>query len=396
MKQTTLYIRFFAVVSKKNKQGYCPIRCIITYNKSTRKFSTGVFVEPSNWSKDLQRITDNDVDYKVKNGLLQVIASKLLKIELEISLQFESFTIDAIYSSYNGEETENVVGIVKYYYEFLLKLKGLVGKDITMSTWNKFKYVHQHLKEFVKFKYGSDVPLDKLKLTFIEEFEYWLKVTKNQKQITINKTLQRFRKPLKTALNEGLLKGDPFGSFKSKRVSNTVIFLDADELLVLENAQIKQDRLELVRKLFLFCCYSGLGYAEMTSLQVENIQKGYDGKDWINITRKKTSNELSVPLLPMANEMLLRLEFYENNILPKISNQKFNSYLKEIADILSIKKRLTHHVARKTFASTILLYNDVPMEIVQQLLGHSSITTTEHSYGKILKKQISKQMERFY
>ncbi|BAO55001.1 site-specific integrase [Nonlabens marinus] len=396
MKHTKLYIRFFAVLSKQNKRGYCPIRCIISFNKASKKFSTGIFIDPSNWSKDDQTVTEGDVDHIAKNGLLQTISSKLQRIELELQLESQLININAIYDRYKGVNRQSAISVTEFYDTYVNKLEKLIDKDIKLSTWKKFKYIKDHVAQFVKLETIKNTAIDKLDISFLEEFEYWLKVTKNQKQITINKTIQRFRKPFKAAVNQGLLPKDPFADYKTKTVSNRIVFLTPEELVIFQDTTLVQSRLDLVRQLFIFCCYSGLAYAEMTALNRTHIQKGFDGKDWIIITRLKTSKTISIPLLPKANRVLLDLDFYSNNSLPKLSNQRFNSYLKEIAVILDINKRLTHHTARKTFASTVLLYNDVPMEIVQKLLGHSSITITEQSYGKILNKQVSKELAKFY
>jgi len=396
MKHTKLYIRFFVVISKVNNRGTCPIYCKISYNKKAKKFSTGMFIKPADWDKELQAVRTTDMDYYTTNGLIHSITSKLLKIELELHLKDNDFTLNNVYNKYNNRPERESYGVCEYYAKYIKNLEDLIGKDLKLSTWKKYMYNNQHLKEFVQSKYGKDVSLKKLNITFIEEFEYWLKVSKNQKQITINKSLQRFRKPIRIAASQGLIKIDPFSSHKVKTVKNEVVFLNTEELKLFEETPLSQSRLEKVRKLFVFCCYSGLAYAEMTALNLSHIQKGFDGKDWICIVREKTSNEVSVPVLPKAEQLMKSLEFYENNGFPKISNQRFNSYLKEIAFILDIEKRVTHHTARKTFASTVLLYNNVPMEVVQKLLGHSSITITEQSYGKILKKQVSEQMSKFY
>ena len=124
-------------------------------------------------------------------------------------------------------------------------------------------------------------------------------------------------------------------------------------------------------------------------MTTNNIEVGFDGNEWIRMIRKKTNREISIPVLPKAKEILVK---YEHE-LPKISNQKFNSYLKEISALLSIEKKLTHHIARKTFATTVLLYNNVPMEIVSELLGHSNIKITQDSYAKVLNKKVSKEMK---
>lgn len=154
--------------------------------------------------------------------------------------------------------------------------------------------------------------------------------------------------------------------------------------------------METVKQIYLFSVYTGLGYHEASILQPKHIQIGFDGKEWITITRLKTDKEVSIPLLPQAKAILslfeASIEGQQGFLLPRISNQKINSYMKEIADVLGIEKKLTHHTARKTFASTILLYNGVPIEVVSQLLGHSDIKVTQKSYAQVVQKSISNHM----
>jgi integrase len=233
-----------------------------------------------------------------------------------------------------------------------------------------------------------------LNLQFLDNFDYFLKTVKNQKQVTINKEIQRLRTPIKRAISEGYLDRDPFILHKSKTVRKTVIFLTTEELKTLEEAVLQQKRLVTIRDLFIFCCYTGLAYYEMAHLEKRHIQIGFDNVNWIQMKREKTQRQISIPILPKAQEIIEKYSTESNIILPTISNQKFNSYLKEIADILGIEKRLTHHIARKTFSSTVLLYNDVPMEIVSELLGHSNMTITQESYGKIVQKKVSEEMKK--
>jgi len=232
-----------------------------------------------------------------------------------------------------------------------------------------------------------------LKLQFISDFEFYLKTEKHIGQITINKIIQRFRRPVKIAVAEGSLDRDPFMLHKTKSVRIQVVFLSPEELQQFEEYEFSQPRLRFVKDLFVFCCYTGLPYNELMHLEQKHIIKGFDGNLWIQMRREKTSKELSIPLLPKAEAILNKYDG-EAFLFPRISNQRYNSYLKEIAVIIGIEKKLTTHIARKTFASTVLLYNDVPMEIVSELLGHSSMKITQDSYGKIVEKKISLEMER--
>ncbi|MEC3906210.1 site-specific integrase [Tamlana sp. 2201CG12-4] len=172
-----------------------------------------------------------------------------------------------------------------------------------------------------------------------------------------------------------------------------MVFLSPEELSKLEKHEFSQPRLKFVKDLFIFCCYTGLPYNELMRLESKHIVIGFDRNKWIKMDRMKTSKPLSIPLLPKALEILERFN-QEGFVFPRITNQKYNSYLKEIGSIVGIDKKFTTHMARRTFASTVLLYNDVPMEIVSELLGHSNMKITQDSYGKVVQKRISLEIDR--
>jgi integrase len=315
---------------------------------------------------------------------------------LQLQLQEKDFAVQDIFDVYfKVPEKQKTTYVIDYFEHYLKKYRKLIGIDLQEATWKKFRYTCNQAADFIWWKYRSkDLPMKDLKLQFLSDFEYYLKTERNQRQITVNKYIQRFRRPIRIAVAEGLLLRDPFALHRPGRVRKRIIFLTQEELSTLVNHSFKQTRLERVKNLFVFCCYTGLAYREMSNLKPVHIQKGFDGIKWIKMTREKTGKLVSVPLLPVAERII---EFYRSDsefLLPRISNQKFNSYIKEIADILGIEKRITHHTARKTFASTVLLYNDVPMEVVSEILGHSSIKLTEAYYGKIVQKRVSKEMIR--
>ena len=176
--------------------------------------------------------------------------------------------------------------------------------------------------------------------------------------------------------------------YKAKHVKKEITYLTPEELDKFESHQFVQPRLQLVQDLFVFSCYTGLPYNELIRLEHKHIIKGFDGNLWIKIRREKTSKSLSIPLLPKALE-LLKKHSKEGYVYPRISNQRYNSYLKEMAVIVGIEKKLTTHMARRTFATTVLLYNEISMEVVSELLGHSSIKVTQDSYGKIIQNKVS-------
>ncbi|MBC7524403.1 MAG: site-specific integrase [Flavobacterium sp.] len=391
MHQEKLSILFVINQTKTNKKGLCSINCRITINNKRKQFSTGNSVNPKDWNSKKQLAESKLIDYKVLNGQLSIIKQKINNIYFKLQIENVNIKVDNIIDSYFQKPSKKEDSVISYLNKDLEKLKRLIGKDLKQSTWNKFNYAYNDVASFIKFSFkNKDIPLNELNLNFLEQFEYYLKTEKNNKQVTLNKTIQRFRKPIKNAISEGYLDKDPFLMYKASRVKKEIIFLTTDELDKLENYSFEQTRLNQVRDLFVFCCYTGLAYNEMTNLKSENISIGFDNMEWIQMKREKTSKQIAIPILPKAKSILNKYD----NTLPKLSNQKVNSYLKEIGAIIGINKNITHHIARKTFASTILLYNDVPMEIVSELLGHANMVITQESYGKIVRKKVSEEMKK--
>ena len=394
MHQEKTTILFVISPTKINQKGLCPLNCRITLNKERKQFTTGLFVNPNYWENKLQKVNTQDPNYKFINAQIEQIQIKINNIVLVFQLQNRDCTLDNIYNKYIGVEIKKKEYVLSYYKQYLFKIKKLVGLELKESTYNKFVYVGNHLEAFLKWKQKkTDYPLEELSLQFLTDFDYYLKTEKKQAQITINKTIQRLRAPIKQAISEGYLDRDPFILHKAKTVRKTVIFLTTEELKTFEETVFQQKRLSTIQDLFIFCCYTGLAYNEMSNLESKHIIIGFDSMNWIQMKREKTQREISIPILPKAQIIIDKYSKNNTLIFPSISNQKFNSYLKEIGDISGINKRLTHHVARKTFASTVLLYNDVPMEIVSELLGHSNMTITQESYGKIVQKKVSEQMK---
>ncbi|WP_248724523.1 site-specific integrase [Seonamhaeicola sp. ML3] len=380
--------------SKTNSKQKCSIACRITLNKKRKEFATGQFINPKNWNPKQQLVKPSEPDEKLINTQLSLIKTKINRAFLMLQVKEESFTVEDIYLQYKGEKTQKEQGTLEAFKRYLESLKKLIGIDIQRATWIKFDYSYKHVKDFIKHKYKrNDYPLNKLKLQFLADFEYYLKTEKGLGQATINKMIQRFRKPVRIAVAEGYLDKDPFMLYKAKRTKNNIVFLSPEELKKLEKHEFSQSRLKFVQALFIFCCYTGLPYRELMDLKQRHIIVGFDGNKWIKMDRKKTSKLLSIPLLPRALKIL---EHYNQDgyVFPRITNQKYNSYLKEIGAITGIDKKFTTHMARRTFASTVLLYNDVPLEIVSELLGHSSIKITQDSYGKVVEKRISMEINR--
>ena len=386
-------ILFYIRKSKINSKNLCPLTCRITVNNSRKEFSPGLFTNPDNWNASKQKAFPPTTDHNQLNTQLSLIKQEINQAFLMLQVQLETFDVEDIYLKYKGEDVKTEKTLLEVYTLHNDRMKKLVGIEYSDATHKKFEESKNHVKSFIRHNtQKSNILLEKLNMKFLNDFDYYLKVEKKLKQVTINKHIERLRKIIKLALAEGFLERDPFLLFKQKQVILQVVYLDTKELLVLEKHQFKQVRLQKVADMFIFCCYTGLPYQEMATLKKENLIDGFDGRKWINIYRQKTKKYLKVPLLSKAEQILSKYES-EKTLLPVISNQQFNSFLKEITAILDINKRITHHTARKTFASTVLLYNDIPMETVSELLGHSNIKVTQAHYAKVVQRTVSKQMQ---
>lgn len=389
-------IRYIVAINKTNKQGNSTILLRITYNKKRKQFSTGLSLNPKNWNSKQQRVEPPEQDIEYLNTQLSLIRQKLNQAFLFLQVKGTPFTVLDIYNQYKGETPKDEMGVMEAYRLHSQRMKKLIGIEIKNVTYQKYLESGKHLQDFIKYKFKSnDTYLKGLKSGFLDQYEYFLKTEKKLAQSTLNKAIQRFRKVINYAVAEDNLQKNPFLLYKPKRVKKEVIYLTKEELSIIENHHFELDRLERVKDMFVYCCYTGLGFKEMVDLKKENIFKEFDDKLWIHIYRNKTERSYKIPLLAKAETIMKKYEDENSEfVLPRIHNQPFNAYLKEIAVICGIKKHLTHHIARKTFATTILLYNDVPMEIVSKLLGHSKIQTTQEHYGHILDENVSKQIKR--
>jgi integrase len=390
-----LNILFLLYKAKTNSAGKCPIRCRITYNSKRKQFSTGLFISPKNWLSKQQAIKPEEPDANLIETQLSLIKTKLSQAFLFLQVRGSDFNVDDIYKQYKGEMPKKEFGVMEVYNLHSARIKKLVGIDIKEVTYSKYIESGRHLKSFIKFKFrANDIQLKALKSSFLDHYEYYLKTEKKFQQSTLNKAIQRFRKVIKYAISEDYLDKDPFILYRAKRVKKEVLFLSPKQLQKLEQTSFKIKRIQHIKDMFVFCCYTGLGFTEMKQLKKQDIVLGFDGELWINVRRAKTNRNYKVPLLPKAQEIK---EVYDDigseYVFPSISNPNFNAYLKEIADVVGIEFNLTHHIARKTFASTVLLYNNIPIEIVSKLLGHSKIQTTQDSYSKVVEKRISIEMK---
>ncbi|MEZ4801144.1 MAG: site-specific integrase [Gelidibacter sp.] len=382
--------------SKLNSNGKCPIKCRVTYKKERKEFSTGFLISPQAWKSKKQLVTEKEENYDFINTQLGIINQEINQAYLFLQVNKDSFGVSDIVKKFKGEVDSKEIGVMQSYWLFCKYLKKLIDKELNKETYDKYVVYGSHLQDFIKWKFKSnDIQLESIKSSFLTQYEYYLKTEKNFQQSSLNKVIQRFRRSIRYSVSEDYLKKDPFMLYKAKTVKKEIFYLSKEQLSTLEEKDFGIDRVNTIRDLFVFCCYTGLAFKEMVNLKKSQIVEEFDGELWLIIKRAKTSRTYKVPLLPQARQIMGNYENTSSEYLFKsISNANFNAYLKEIADIIGVQFNLTHHIARKTFATTVLLYNDVPMEIVSKLLGHSKMQTTQEHYGDIVQNKISEQMSR--
>jgi len=273
------------------------------------------------------------------------------------------------------------------------------------GTTKNYKVTRRYIISFLRKKHNlSDYNLAKIDYKFITDFDYYLRTVKPKDHIQpinnngLMKHMQRFRKILNLGVKLEWLQKNPFDSYEIAFDKTERGFLTPIELEIIDKKEIASKRLEFIRDLFVFSCYTGLSYIDAVNLRVSSLILGIDGQKWISTRREKTNTPLKIPILPRALEIIEKFKsdprsLNRETVFPLISNQKVNSFLKEIAVLCEIDKRLTFHLARHTFATTITLSNGVPIETVSKLLGHHSIATTQ-IYAKVLENKVSEDMNK--
>lgn len=265
------------------------------------------------------------------------------------------------------------------------------------GTLKRYKTIKLHSINYIKHEYGqTDISLSRLDYKFIKRFDQYLTITKGIGRNTATRYLKLVKTIVNYAVKNEWLERNPLNGYKLKSEQVKRVFLDKDELHTLESKEISIERLAKVRDIFVFCCYTGLSYADVKKLTIHNIELGFNGKRWICVDRTKSKVESKIPLLDQAKHII---EKYKEDIdckvkgtlLPVISNTKLNAYLKELADICGIQKKLTFHKARHTFATTVTLANGISIESVSSMLGHKSLRTTQ-IYAKVVDRKVSNDM----
>lgn len=379
------------LASTKNRKA--PLYARITVNGKRSELSLKRKVLISDWDTTKNRLKGTRESNKFINAYLEQVYVRLFECYQKLQSSNRLVTSDVIKAHFLGNtETRHSLSDIMEYHSIHMK------DTLRWGTQKNYYTTHKYILLFLKEEHKTtDMFLSGLGYKFIIDFERFLRNRNNMGNNTVMKHIERLRKMVSLAFKMEWLDKDPFVKFEAKYEKKERGFLTLEELQSIENKVFTIQRLQLIKDLFVFSCYTGLSYGDVMNLTTDNICKGIDGKQWIYSQREKTSVPVKIPLLSKALDIIKKYETYPNTInkqtlFPTISNQKLNSYLKEIADVCRIQKNLTFHIARHTFATTVMLSNGVPIETVSKLLGHTKLSTTQ-IYARVVETKISEDIQ---
>lgn len=394
--KTNFSLLFYLKKQKVYASGPMPVYMRITVNGKRAEVSAGRDCEPSGWNSHAGRGIGTKSETRALNSYLDTLQAKVMNAHQQLIGAGKEITAEKLRNQFIGN-TEKAYYVAALFNEHNDRVKALIGNGFEANTLKSYRSSFKHLSAFIQHQYGiGDMDIKKLNHAFIVNYEFYLKTVCKCSGVSAAKYVKHLKKIVNNCLANKWLSDNPFINYRSKAKAKEKEFLMPQELEAIAIKSIIIERLTQVRDIFIFCCYTGLCYADVQKLQRHQITKGIDGEQWIFTTRQKTDTSSRIPLLPIAADIVNKYADHpqcanKNLVLPVLSNQRMNSYLKEIADICGITKTLTFHMARHTFATTVTLSNGVPIESVSKMLGHTNIKTTQH-YAKILDIKISKDM----
>lgn len=394
MESNRLYISYF--LNKRGSKGPHSVYMRITIAGKRESVHTGVSVHEKSWDAEKAKVKGSGDEAFSQNNLLATLKAKATEI-YSSCLKKETTVTSAMVKAKlttQDEGAETLMTLIRKHNEYVKKK---VGIELAKSTLVKYETLRLKVQGYISSTYKkSDIILTDLNNAFLVGFELYLKTDGGIKHNTTIKYIQFLKRVLNYGISIDWLKNDPFRAFRCSFEVVNRGYLTSTELKTIQNKVFTTPRLTQVRDIFLFSCYTGLSYSDVKKLTAKEIVTGVDGELWIQTFRTKTKTRVPIPLLPQALSILSQYEQWrvDNSktvMLPVVTNQKMNAYLKEIAALCDIEKNLTFHLARHTFATTITLSNGVPIETVSKLLGHTNIKTTQ-IYSKVVDTKISEDM----
>ena len=394
-------ILFIGKKSRTTSHQLLPIYLRVTIEGKRFEVATHRHVEQTEWCPSSGKAKGRSDSAAETNMALDIIKKKVYEYKEQLSVANRDFTVNSLREKWFGQD-RNSRTLLEVFRLSILDLQKLVSKGIyKRSTLTKYVTTEKHLIGFLKWRNtGSDVLLVDLRHEFACQFEYYLQAEKGMTINSSGKMIKNLKKVIRDCVDRDWLDKDPLYRYKVRHTDPQVPHLSIDELRTLEEKEITIQRLSIVRDVFVFSCYTGFAYVDVSNLSADHIKIDNNGKKWLIKPRQKTGIPEIVPIFPPALRILNKYALNsqvcsEKKLLPVPTNQKVNAYLKELADICGIQTKITFHIARHTFASTVTLDNGVAIDSVSKMLGHRSIITTQ-IYAKVSSKKINDDTKELY
>ncbi len=390
---TNFSLLFYLKKQKNYKSGPMAIYMRITANGKRSEVSAGRECDPAKWNSHAGRAIGTKEEVRTLDGYLDLLQHNVRIAHQTLIARDQSITAERLRNQFAGKSEKGRM-LIEIFKDHNRKVAALVGKEYAAGTLSRYEISLRHTENYIKWRYKlSDIDIKLVDHDFVTNYEFYLRSERKCANNSAVKYIKNFGKIIRLCLANGWLEKDPFINYKAKVKRIDRSFLNQDEIQCIADKILSNDRLGQVKDIFLFSCFTGLAYADVSKLTKNEIVKGLDGEMWIHTTRRKTDTISRIPLLPSAVSIIAKYSEHptcvnNNRALPVPSNQKVNEYLNGICDI---DKPLTFHIARHTFATTVTLSNGVPIESVSKMLGHTDIKTTQH-YAKILDLKVSQDM----
>ena len=397
MERTTFGLLFYIRRDKTNKKGEAPVFMRLTINGERADASIKRFIEPHAWNSAKGKANEKSRGGKDLNLYLDAISANILRIQRDLELDKKEVSAQIILNRYLGKEQSDRHTLMEVFRAHNEKCRALSGISLAPGTVIRYETSLRLTEAFLRTTYKKeDCYLDEITHQFVEDYDFYLRTVRRCCHNTTTKYLLNFKKIIRIALAKGWMKKDPFAHIRFHLDPVEREFLEKQELKAMLNKAISIPRLAQVRDIFCFCCLTGLAFTDVQQLKAEHLVADIHGKIWIRKARQKTKNMCNIPLLDEAQKIIDRYRDHpycqtHGVLLPVCSNQKMNSYLKELADICGIRKNLSTHCARHTFA-TLTLASGATIDNVAKMLGHANVNMTRR-YAKVLDSSIMRDME---
>lgn len=392
--RNTFTVLFY--LKKESKEIEKLIFTRISINSRRTQFSTRLKIEEKSWDQKNQQAKGRTAKSNEINNTLTTLKSKILQHYNEIAREKGFVSVDYLKSSVLGQvEQKKQATLLQHFDKFLVDMESRVNIDLAARTLGRYRVTRDRACIFIKETCGTpDLPLEEINYSLVKKFYLFIREKYNSENNNALKYVQRLKTVINDARANSLMTSDPFVNFKFKFEKKRREILTDDEIIRLMEKTFTIERLERVRDFYIFSVFTGYSHADIKDLKETDVVKFLDGKQWINTNRNKTGVSEDVPLLTIPSRIIQKYkgEGKEGRLFNIPSNQKINAYLKEIADLCGISKKLTFHTARHTFATTITLNRGIPIEVVSKLLGHTNIQTTQ-IYAHVLKETVSAKMQ---